>query len=171
MGVFDFNKKDNKLEEALKKIALIIGEEDKEFFEEYSKGIKDLTQIPFGSLDLFEQVIKMKNDSSSLESHIKESKSFYNKIVFDKNDKTQEKLFIAFELLVLYYKDVLNVILGSKVQFFNDYYDSLKKNADKNTILSVSKKIKIIVDLSVKIKFNLNSNLLLDKLVILLCVV
>ena len=95
MGLFDFNKKDNKLEEALKKIALIIGEEDKEFFEEYSKGIKDLAQIPFGSLDLFEQVIKMKNDSSSLESHIKESKSFYNKIVFDKNDKTQEKLFIA----------------------------------------------------------------------------
>ena len=40
--------------------------------------------------------------------------------------------------------------------------------AEKNSIDSISKKIKIIVDLSTNIKYNLNLNLLIDKLSIIL---
>ena len=39
---------------------------------------------------------------------------------------------------------------------------------EKNSIDSISKKIKIIVDLSTNIKYNLNLNLLIDKLSIIL---
>lgn len=82
------------------------------------------------------------------------------------NDR--KKLSVAFELFVLYYKDVLNSLLGLDCQFYNDYLDSIKEIAKRNTLQSISQKIKILVDLSVNIKFNLNANLLMDRLVIML---
>lgn len=82
------------------------------------------------------------------------------------NDR--KKLTIAFELFVLYYKDVLNNLLELNYEFYGDYENSIIQVAEKNSVLSVSKKIKILVDLSINIKFNLNTNLLMDKLVILL---
>lgn len=82
------------------------------------------------------------------------------------NDRN--KLFIAFELFVLYYRDVLNYLLKINCTYYNDYLDNIKSISKNNSIDKISKKIKIIVKLSEKIKYNLNSNLLLDKLVILL---
>lgn len=82
------------------------------------------------------------------------------------NDR--KKLVIAFELFVLYYKDVLNYLIGNECEFFNDYLNSIKKIAEKNNIANISQKIKIISGLEVNIKYNLNANLLMDKFVILL---
>lgn len=98
----------------------------------------------------------------------------YESIIYKNKDFLQcfddrKKLALAFELFVLYYKDVLNEILGLKLQYFNDYSDSINKVSEKNSLESISKKIKIIVDLSMNIKYNLNSNLLMDNLIIKLC--
>lgn len=82
------------------------------------------------------------------------------------NDRNLIK--VAFDMIVLYYKDVLNYKLNIKLDYFNDYIDSIKKIASKNEVIDISNKIKIIVDLSSKIKFNLNANLLVDRLVIML---
>ena len=79
------------------------------------------------------------------------------------NDRT--KLNLAFQLFVMYYKDVLNKSLGLNCDYFNDYIDSLDLVIKKNTVDKISKKIKIIVDLSININYNLNSVLLLDNLV------
>lgn len=78
----------------------------------------------------------------------------------------REKIKVAFNLFVMYYRDVLNRLLNLKCVYFNDYVDNIDKLLNKNTSESLSKKIKAIVDLSVNIKFNVNSSLLLDKLVI-----
>ena len=82
------------------------------------------------------------------------------------NDR--KKVQLAFELLVLYYKDVLNNLIGIDVNYYSDYIDSIKKVSSKNNISKICEKIKILVDLSNTINFNVNLNLLMDKLIILL---
>ncbi len=82
------------------------------------------------------------------------------------NDR--QKLMVAFDLFVLYYKDVLNKLLNIESSYFCDYEQSLVEVANKNNLKQISEKIKIIMKLKVNIKYNLNANLLMDKLVILL---
>jgi len=78
----------------------------------------------------------------------------------------RKSLNLAFDLFVLYYKDVLNNLLGLDYEYFNDYATELDKVSGLNDVETISKKIKILIDLSINIKFNLNANLLVDKLVI-----
>ena len=78
----------------------------------------------------------------------------------------RKSLNLAFDLFVLYYKDVLNNLLGLDYEYFNDYASELDKVSSLNDMETISKKIKILIDLSINIKFNLNANLLVDKLVI-----
>lgn len=81
----------------------------------------------------------------------------------------RKKLILAFDLFILYYKDVLNKILNVECEYFFDYFESIELIVEKNTINTISEKIKILVNLQSNIKYNLNSNLLLDKLVIKFC--
>lgn len=102
-----------------------------------------------------------------LEENKNETIIYKNKEFIDIfNDR--KKIFVAFELFVLYYKDVLNYLLNMDCEYFFDYIDSIKKISKKNNLEKVSKKIKILVELSINIKYNLNSNLLIDKLDILM---
>jgi DNA polymerase-3 subunit delta' len=78
----------------------------------------------------------------------------------------RKSLNLAFDLFVLYYKDVLNNLLGLGYEYFNDYASELDKVSSLNDMETISKKIRILIDLSINIKFNLNANLLVDKLVI-----
>lgn len=80
------------------------------------------------------------------------------------NDKKQ--LEIAFSWMILYYKDVLNYKLSHKLEYYYDYEDDISKLADSISMIKLCKKIEILVSLSEKIKFNVNSNMLMDKLVI-----
>ena len=73
-----------------------------------------------------------------------------------------------FKLSILLYKDVLNIILKKELEYFNNYEDTLKEMAKNNNQESISQKINIIIDLGLKVKYNANQNLLLDKLVIML---
>ena len=80
------------------------------------------------------------------------------------SDKKQ--LEIAFSWMILYYKDVLNIKLNKDLDCFIDYSVQINDIALNNTLLSICKKIETLVDLSEKIKFNVNNNMLMDKLVI-----
>lgn len=82
------------------------------------------------------------------------------------NDR--KKLAVAFELFVLYYKDVLNKLLDMPLEYFDDYLTQISEVAKLNDVVKVSNKIKILTSLKTNIKYNLNANLLMDKLVILL---
>lgn len=98
----------------------------------------------------------------------KEEAIIYKNKEFIEVFNDRKKLTIAFELLVLYYKDVLNKKLKLNIEFFNDYIDSIEQISNSLTAGNISQKIKILVDNSINIKFNLNSNLLIDKITILL---
>ena len=100
-------------------------------------------------------------EKNKLENLVLKNKSFLE--IF--NDRI--KLKIAFDLMILFYKDVINIILKNKNILYNDYIDSLTFVSDKNDLVNISKKVKILVDLSSTIKYNVNSNLLMDKLIIL----
>ena len=93
--------------------------------------------------------------------------ALYNKTFVDIfNDRN--KILVAFQLLVLYYKDVLHYKLNEKCYYFKDYIESIKLLSQKYDIFTISKIIKIIIRYSEKIKYNVNINLLMDKISILL---
>ena len=80
--------------------------------------------------------------------------------------KTKEELNHAFEIITLYYKDILNHKLNRKIEIFNDYIDNIEIISQNNSTKEICDKINIIVNLKNKIKYNANANLLMDKLII-----
>ncbi|MBQ2946996.1 MAG: hypothetical protein IJE04_04005 [Bacilli bacterium] len=85
----------------------------------------------------------------------------WNEIFKDKQD-----IYNAFTILLLFYKDVLNLKLGKGVQIFTDYVNEVNNLEEKNNLDEITNKINVIMDLREKIKFNVNNNLLMDKLII-----
>lgn len=81
--------------------------------------------------------------------------------IFDDRDK----MLMAFELLLLFYKDFLNYTLNRPITFF-DNTSTMQLISEKNTILTITKKIKIINQMREQIKLNVNQNLLLDKFIL-----
>lgn len=73
-----------------------------------------------------------------------------------------------FSIITLCYKDILNIILDKKLEYFKEYEDKLKSIASLNNIKKISQKLNIIIDLSSKIKYNVNANLIMDKFVVLM---
>lgn len=79
-------------------------------------------------------------------------------------DKTE--IYDAFTIMILFYKDVLNNILEIPLNVFFEYSDDVKIIASYNTKNIVMKKINVIMELRELIKYNINNNLLIDKLII-----
>lgn len=82
--------------------------------------------------------------------------------------KTKEELLIAFDIMILYYKDILNHINGQALEIFNENEKEIYALANKNSIQTVCFKLKILTEFKEKIKYNANINLLMDKLIITL---
>lgn len=82
--------------------------------------------------------------------------------------KSKDEYYEAFDILIIYYKDVLNYLLNKNIEFFDDYVEDIKEIANKNNVDSICNKLKILLEYKEKIKFNVNSNLLMDKLIITL---
>ena len=80
--------------------------------------------------------------------------------------KDKEQNLFAYDLMILYYRDVLNIKIGHDVLFFKNDYQNLLKLSDKNTEYSICEKISKIMSAKQKIKNNINLNLLLDNLII-----
>ena len=74
----------------------------------------------------------------------------------------------AFDIIILFYKDLMNLKLNKKIEMFVDYQDDLEKILKLNTINSICDKIKLVLKLKDNINVNVNNNLLMDKLVIML---
>ena len=94
----------------------------------------------------------------------------YQAIIY-KNNPFLEKLndkymfFVVFQWFILYYKDVLNHLLGKRLELFQEYVDDIHKVTESNSTLIICKKLEILLELSEKIKFNVNATMLMDKLV------
>lgn len=72
----------------------------------------------------------------------------------------------AFKILLLIYKDAFNWKLNEKLEYFVDNKEAIQNIVNKNSIDVISKKIKIIIDLKSLIKYNINTGLIMDKLII-----
>lgn len=82
------------------------------------------------------------------------------------NFKTKEDFILAFDIMLYFYKDILNYLCLKKIEIFNDYQSDVKSNAAINKISGVVNKLQIILMIKEKIKGNLNLGLLIDKLII-----
>lgn len=80
--------------------------------------------------------------------------------------KERKDYILGFELLLIYYKDILNYKLNRKLELFNNYIEDIEKISDNNTFNNLIYKINKIIELKEHIKINANQNLLLDKLII-----
>ncbi len=82
--------------------------------------------------------------------------------VIDDRDKT----LMAFEMMLLLYKDVLNVKMNRKVECYDQILSSLKSISEKNSIKNLIEKINKIHSTKEKIKLNMNQNLLIDEFIL-----
>ena len=91
---------------------------------------------------------------------ITELKKAWIDLFDDKNS-----LIWAFDIMILFYKDILNNKLNRKLEIFDDYIEDIKDLASKEDIDVIMFKLKKILLAKEKIKYNINVNLLMDKLV------
>ena len=82
--------------------------------------------------------------------------------------KTKDDQILGFDIMIMYYKDIFNNMLGHKIEIFTDYIDDINNITSKNNITTISTKISILTDFKEQIKYNANTNLLMDKLIITL---
>lgn len=90
---------------------------------------------------------------------------YINKL-WNQNFKERQEVLDAFNILLLFYKDVFNYHLTKEIQIFKEYVKDIEYVAQKNKIDVIISKINVIMSLKEKIKFNINNNLLMDKLLI-----
>ena len=101
------------------------------------------------------------NYINELEKNKKEM-ILFNKKYFHNYIKEKIELIASFEIMILYYKEAINL----KLNLDNEIIDNVNNILLNNTIEELNKKIKIVTDLKKNIYVNANTNLLLDKLVI-----
>ena len=80
--------------------------------------------------------------------------------------KEKEEIYKFFELLVLFYRDVINIKLDKNLMFFDDNKDLLEFISNKNSLENILKKIDIIIKKQKLIRNNINTNMLIDSLII-----
>ncbi len=80
------------------------------------------------------------------------------------NDR--DKTLMSFEMMLLFYKDILNVKFNRPIEFYDDYEKKIKEIALKNKVQNLTQKLIIINQLKEKIKYNVNLNLLIDELIL-----
>ena len=80
--------------------------------------------------------------------------------------KEKEEIYNFFEILVLFYRDVINVKLDKNIMFFDDNKDLLEFVSNRNILENILKKIDIIIKKQKLIRNNINTNMLIDSLII-----
>lgn len=78
----------------------------------------------------------------------------------------KEDYMTAFDILILFYKDILNYMYDNPLDMFDYYNKQVKTVADLNNMESIIFKLQKIILAKEKIKYNVNLNMLMDKLLI-----
>ncbi len=78
--------------------------------------------------------------------------------------KDKQELTFAYEIMINYYKDILNYKLNKDLEIFEKNKE-IEFIASKNEVEEICKKIDKLVELKELIKYNINSGLLMDKLI------
>ncbi len=88
-----------------------------------------------------------------------------NKLFLDKF-KEKNEIYNFFECLILFYRDVINIKLNRDIMFFNDNIKLLEYVSKLNSFDNVLKKINIFIEKQKLIRNNINTNMLIDSLII-----
>lgn len=80
--------------------------------------------------------------------------------------KEKSEISIFFECAVLFYRDVINYKLSRKIMYFDDNFELLKLVSEKNNINKLLNKIDILIKKQKLLRNNINTNMLVDSLVI-----
>ena len=78
---------------------------------------------------------------------------------------SKEEIEMAYDIMITYYKDILNYKLNRKLEIFV-INSNIQKIVENNSQNEICHKINILVELKDLIKYNINTNLLMDKLII-----
>lgn len=85
------------------------------------------------------------------------SKKNFHNIISEKND-----LIASFEIMILYYKDILNLKIRKSTDIFNDIDQNMLDLSKENIIFKINK----LIELKKKVYINANTNLLIDRLIL-----
>ena len=98
------------------------------------------------------------------ELHHLDTLLYMNKI-WNEYIKTKDEMIIAFDIMIMYYKDILNYKITKKLEIFEEK-DHIKTISNNNKVNELCNKINILSNNKQNIKYNANTNLLMDKLII-----
>lgn len=82
------------------------------------------------------------------------------------SSKDREKLIILIDKMIDMYYNIMKIIISCGKDNDILYYDKLAKYANKNDINKLMNKINCLIDCKDSIKYNVNINLLIDKLIL-----
>lgn len=99
------------------------------------------------------------------EKHKLDTIIYVNKIWFEYY-KTKEAFDIAYQIMLLYYTDILRLLCQTEVNIFFEEKDKMEEIISSSNLKNISNKIRVIMSLIKKVKGNNNLNLLMDKLLI-----
>lgn len=80
--------------------------------------------------------------------------------------KERDKMIVVFDIMIDIYYDMLQVKMGNNNIKYSRWFDKINEFANLNSLNNILKKIDILLEYKDSIKLNVNSNLLLDSLVI-----
>ncbi|NLV89929.1 MAG: AAA family ATPase [Tenericutes bacterium] len=90
----------------------------------------------------------------------------YSKDSFYKTYNKREELEVSFQIMILFYKDILYYLRNKSIYVFSNYEEFIKKIAEFNNQSDIINKIKVLMQKKDLIKYNINVNLLFDSLVL-----
>lgn len=142
-----------------------------------TRTVEKIANIIFNSQSQIDEYINDDNSEQKLRKIIEFIKFFEN----NKKDtllhtnklwheyfNTKEDMAIAFEIIILFYKDIINFKLNKRIEIFDYYKNDIEKIGNLNTINNICDKINLAMKLKDNISLNVNNNLLMDKFIILL---
>lgn len=110
------------------------------------------------------KIIKVIEFINYYEKHHFDTIIYMNKLWND-YIKNKEDMIDSFDIIILYYKDIINIKLNKDLEIFNKTKE-IESIANNNDIKTLCKKLNIILKHKQNIKYNANNNLLMDKLII-----
>lgn len=78
----------------------------------------------------------------------------------------KEDILNFMKFMILFYRDLINEKIGLNIMYFDDYADLLNKISSKYDISLLLKKLNIIVEKESLLKYNVNTNMFIDSLII-----
>ena len=80
--------------------------------------------------------------------------------------KERDKMLVVFDLMIDIYYDMMKIITGNKKYKCKFLEDKIIELSKLNNLDKILEKINILIDAKDSIKFNVNSNLLIDSIII-----